>query len=125
MTTQQAYIDGFVKRASEYGINEAQAMEILEKAAGEQLGPFDADRAATIEAIDSLQKAQAYNKKNHPMHYYLNPFVRGPISNAIHSFERRRQAGGLAGGALTGNEEKRNLLRQQFADTLKGVEIPR
>jgi hypothetical protein len=29
MTTQQAYVDGFVKRASEYGYSEAEAIELL------------------------------------------------------------------------------------------------
>jgi len=34
MTTEQAYITGFVKRASEYGYNEAQALYILKEAGG-------------------------------------------------------------------------------------------
>jgi hypothetical protein len=33
MTTQQAYINGFIKRASEYGYSESQAIEILKQAA--------------------------------------------------------------------------------------------
>ena len=32
MTTQQAYINGFVKRASEYGFSEAEAVSLLKKA---------------------------------------------------------------------------------------------
>ena len=32
MNTQQAYIEGFVKRASEYGYSEAEAIEILKQA---------------------------------------------------------------------------------------------
>lgn len=32
MTTQQAYIEGFVKRASEYGYSEDQAVDILKEA---------------------------------------------------------------------------------------------
>ena len=33
MTAQQAYIEGFVKRASEYGFSEAEAIDILKNAA--------------------------------------------------------------------------------------------
>ena len=33
MNTQQAYITGFVKRASEYGFNENEALELLKEAA--------------------------------------------------------------------------------------------
>ncbi len=32
MKTKQAYIDGFLKRAAEYGLTEAQALEVLKKA---------------------------------------------------------------------------------------------
>jgi hypothetical protein len=33
MTTEQAYIEGFVKRAAEYGFNDEEAFEILKEAA--------------------------------------------------------------------------------------------
>ncbi len=33
MTNEQAYIEGFVKRASEYGYREAEALDALEKLA--------------------------------------------------------------------------------------------
>lgn len=33
MTTEQAYIEGFVKRAAEYGFNENEAIEMLKEAA--------------------------------------------------------------------------------------------
>ena len=39
-TQQQAYINGFVKRASEYGINQNEAIELL-KSAGPQVTPQD------------------------------------------------------------------------------------
>jgi hypothetical protein len=35
MTTEQAYVDGFVKRAAEYGFNESEAMNILKQAVAE------------------------------------------------------------------------------------------
>ena len=39
MTTEQAYINGFVKRAAEYGYREEEALNILKKASfGEMLG---------------------------------------------------------------------------------------
>ena len=34
MTTDEAYVEGFVKRASEYGFSEAEAVEILKQAEG-------------------------------------------------------------------------------------------
>lgn len=34
MNTEQAYINGFVKRASEYGYSEDETMEILKQAGG-------------------------------------------------------------------------------------------
>jgi len=33
MNTEQAFVEGFVKRASEYGFNESEATELLKKAA--------------------------------------------------------------------------------------------
>ena len=33
MTTDEAYIEGFVKRAAEYGFSEVEAVEILKRAA--------------------------------------------------------------------------------------------
>jgi hypothetical protein len=38
MNTQQAYINGFVKRASEYGLTQNEAIELL-KSAGPRLAP--------------------------------------------------------------------------------------
>ena len=35
MTSEQAYVDGFVKRAAEYGFDETAAMNILKQAEGE------------------------------------------------------------------------------------------
>jgi len=35
MNTEQAYINGFVKRASEYGYNQQEALEIYKQAMGE------------------------------------------------------------------------------------------
>lgn len=37
MNTEQAYIEGFVKRASEYGFSEHEAIELL-KQAGKKIG---------------------------------------------------------------------------------------
>ena len=35
MTSEQAYVDGFVKRAAEYGFDETEAMNILKQAMAE------------------------------------------------------------------------------------------
>lgn len=37
MNTQQAYINGFVKRANEYGLNTSEALHILKQASPETL----------------------------------------------------------------------------------------
>lgn len=53
-TEQQAYIEGFVKRASEYGFSEEEAINIL-KAASELKGDqhkLDVDKDGKIEAED-------------------------------------------------------------------------
>lgn len=36
-TLQQAFVNGFVKRAAEYGVNEYQAIELLKQAAPQQI----------------------------------------------------------------------------------------
>ena len=62
---QQAYIEGFVKRASEYGIDQASALEIL-KTASELKGDqhkLDVDKDGKIEAED-LKKLREGKKKS-------------------------------------------------------------
>ena len=43
MSTQQAYINGFVKRASEYGLDQNQAVELLKQA-----GPISTGTGAAV-----------------------------------------------------------------------------
>jgi hypothetical protein len=42
MNTEQAYINGFVKRASEYGVNAYQAIALLKQANGTPVGAVQA-----------------------------------------------------------------------------------
>ena len=126
MSAQQAYINGFVKRAAEYGFGEAEALGIL-KNANEELGPFDAERAADMLGAEMKLKALAHNKEEHPYHYYLNPFVGGPITEAITRLKRRHNAGladdehlinhWLGGNLLNtyrGSEKTRDAIRNKF-----------
>lgn len=123
---QQAYVNGFVKRAAEYGFSDHEALSILKKAS-EELGPFDAERAADMLGAEMKLKALARNKEEHPYHYYLNPFVGGPITEAITRLKRRHNAGladdehllnhWLGGNLLNiyrGNEGTRNTIRDKF-----------
>jgi hypothetical protein len=130
MTPEQAYINGFVKRASEYGFSEDKAIEIL-KTAEEAIGPFDAERAADMLGAELKLRSIAYNKKNHPKHYYFNPFVSGPLSELLVRFNRRSNAGlaedemlanqllgGLALNAYRGGEKSRDRVREKFNKTI-------
>jgi hypothetical protein len=126
MSTEQAYINGFVKRAAEYGFSKDNALELL-KAAEEEMGPFDAERAADMMAAELKLKALAHNKKEHPYHYYLNPFVGGPLTEGITRLHRRGHAGmaddeilahHLLGGPFLnmyrGGEDTRDKVREKF-----------
>lgn len=56
------------------------------------LGPFDTDRAADTVAEDAIIQAIEKNRKEHPVHYWANPFVRGPLSEVMHRLGRRGEA---------------------------------
>jgi hypothetical protein len=79
MTTEQAYIEGFVKRASEYGYDENQALEILKEAKAK------IPETSIPETIDSSEELKNKN------------FV-----DKIKALEKRRASGGslLTHGAL-------------------------
>ena len=79
-------------------------------------------------------KALAHNKEKHPAHYYLNPFVGGPLTEAVTRLNRRENAslaskGGisshwLGGGLLSmirGDDELRDKVRDRFNGTLDSV----
>lgn len=52
MNTEQAFVEGFVKRASEYGIDENRALHILKEAAG----PLDAGRMPARPPVRGLKR---------------------------------------------------------------------
>jgi len=133
-TQQQAYIEGFVKRASEYGFNEHEAIQLLQKQANEEsVGPWDAQAAAEMVATEAKLKALTHNKSKHPGHYYFNPFVGGPITEALTRLQRRQTAGlagehGIArhllgGGLLNtiqGDEKMRAAVRERYNTIANG-----
>jgi hypothetical protein len=64
MTTQQAYIDGFVKRASEYGFSETQISNLLKSAgAREQLLQLAKLKGVNPGNIELLQKGRDMKAK--------------------------------------------------------------
>jgi hypothetical protein len=86
----QAFINGFVKRAQEYGIAENHALELSKQA--DVNGPYSVDHASKVKADDERLKGLVSNRKNHLMHYLLNPFVGGPLTEAITRLSRRSNA---------------------------------
>jgi hypothetical protein len=102
MSTEQAYINGFLKRASEHGFSQNEAVELYKRAFGEEDGPYRQEQAARMVAEEQLLRALAHNKENNPGHYYLNPFVGGPLTELASRIQRRYHAGsaGEHGGAL-------------------------
>jgi hypothetical protein len=67
-----------------------------DKEGPEHLGPYDRDLAARVMAEDDLIAANTSNRKEHPYHYVLNPFVGGPLTELFHRARRRSNAGTLA-----------------------------
>jgi hypothetical protein len=70
---------------------------------GEQTGPFSGQQAAIMSGLDKSIAGTEYNRRNHPLHYWLNPFVPGPISELVSRFSRRHATGtgrNLAGAAM-------------------------
>lgn len=67
-------------------------------------GPCRADRGAHVEALDPAIAMTARSRDQHPNHYYLNPFVPGPLSELIMRGSRRHyatQASGSVAGPLS------------------------
>ena len=134
MRTEQAYIEGFVKRAAEYGYTVEQAMQAFKIAADDDLGPWQAERAADMMATELKLKALLHNKQKHKGHYYLNPFVGGPITEGFTRLKRRSAAsmankhgipvqllgGGLL-SAIRGDEELRARARDNFNNNLNDI----
>jgi hypothetical protein len=48
MNTQQAYINGFVKRAAQHGLDHTQAIDLLKQAGSSFLGRYLASKQASI-----------------------------------------------------------------------------
>jgi len=65
MTQQeQAYIEGFVKRAAEYGFSEVEAINFLKQAAGEM--PMVGKRKAPAPKVPNSIKGNANDIANRP-----------------------------------------------------------
>ena len=95
-TQEQAYIEGFVKRASEYGFSYNEAINLLKQSAED--GPFSMDQVSKAEADDTRLKGLVHNRHHHPAHYYLNPAVGGPIEEVVTRVRRRIHRGSTGKG---------------------------
>lgn len=60
---------------------------------GAQTGPFSGQEAAAVRGNDKTIAGLAATRKEHPAHYYLNPFVGGPITELLWRMQRRFNAG--------------------------------
>lgn len=82
-----AFVNGFIKRAQDYGIAANDALQLIKQA--DINGPYSIDHASKVKADDERLKGLVSNRKNHLMHYLLNPFVGGPLTEAITRLSRR------------------------------------
>lgn len=102
--------DIYQQHASQY--DDAEEDELVAQAkrepkqaayAGERTGPFSGQEAAAVRGTDKTIAGLAATRKKHPAHYYLNPFVGGPITELLWRMQRRFNAGrgrNFAGAAL-------------------------
>lgn len=134
MNTEQAYINGFTKRAAEYGLNAGETQSMLKRAFGEEEGPYRQEHAARMMADEQILKAIAHNKEKHKGHYYFNPLVGGPLTELANRLTRRYHAasagehGGLInmgssavgfGGipsAIMGDDKRKEMARKLFEE---------
>ena len=85
MEYEQHFLNGFVKQAHARGFSRSAAEEILKQAEF----PFRQQEAAKVRGYDESIESNEYNRANHPYHYFLNPFVEGPISELKNRALRR------------------------------------
>jgi hypothetical protein len=126
---QHKFIEGYVKRAAEYGIS----LKDLKKQAAED-GPFSIQQAAGAAADEDKLKALVYNRKNHLGHYLLNPFVGGPLTEGLTRMSRRyntgtsgkggwaRDAGGALPAYTSDKAQERALIQKLLEEKLNSVD---
>ena len=91
MTSEQAYVDGFVKRASEYGFNTQEALSLLKTAQpGAEAGANPPRTAKPVPGV--FNKVQQYFKSKVPIY----PTSLGNTAGGYDQLERQiqEQAGG-------------------------------
>lgn len=76
--------------ATSGSFRDAEVDRDLEKAGS---GPFDTQLASNVGALDDRIGSLVQNRQKHPYHYYLNPFVPGPLTEVVSRFARRVSAG--------------------------------
>lgn len=68
------------------------AYELGKKFAADEIGPYEMDNALDLLGYDEMIKANEYNRAKHPGHYFLNPYVGGPLREAVNRIGRRHTA---------------------------------
>lgn len=94
MNTQEAYINGFVKRAAEYGYSEDQAVELYKQAAGKLL--TDAQRAVSRAGAASLKNMDPH------LRTVLKQELADRYGGTLHHAINNAQFGGLVGAGVGG-----------------------
>ena len=82
MTNEQAYVDGFVKRAAEYGFDETEAMDILKQA-------IDAPVQESTTSVANSSGAKTVFEAGKGKDRYVQP-AKGPGELAISNSEAKR-----------------------------------
>lgn len=78
------------KRAEEEPDKENE--EKSEKPSRKKTGPWQSHMSSGVVARDDALAAMQHNRQHNPGHYYLNPFVRGPLRELLTRVDRRALA---------------------------------
>lgn len=99
--------------------------------------PFDASMAAAVVGADDVIDAIARNRRKHPLHYWLNPFVPGPIAELLSRYGRSVASGmhgswpgtilsvptlGLAPAILGATDEDQDKARRDYRRRVSSYE---
>jgi hypothetical protein len=132
-TQQQAYINGFVKRASEYGLNQYEAIELLKSSAFASSGGYELEpESYSIEGEDEENRYHKLNFSQKPGKGVLNHLKRNagkyigagvglPLAAYINSTASGYVPGTLLAatlpasiGSMIDNTREENFLKNQM-----------
>jgi len=128
---EHSFLTGAIKQAAAYGLSRGEAVTLI-KASAED-GPYSLQQAANAAADEIKLKAMVHNRKNHPGHYWMNPFVEGPLSELGTRLSRRMHQGSSGKGGWVGgqiplaalfadHDSKRETIKKLLAEKLQSTE---